>query len=72
MKASNEIRRLKKAAMALPDPGCPACRARKGFIVTVEDGVFPTPCVACGVVAEFIIEIVPCQPRGDGGDGGGP
>jgi len=51
------------------DPGCPACRDRRGRIVMVEyqrqrEGLvtalepLPAPCSACGRVAEFVVQVI--------------
>ena len=64
MKARHEIRRLEKAARALPDPGCAACRDRRGMIVLVEDGDYPARCDACGIRPEFVIEFTDAPGNG--------
>jgi hypothetical protein len=62
-------RRLQRLEQKVPDPGCLACRDRRGRIVTVDcqrqrDGSItalepmPGACEACGQIAEFIVEIV--------------
>ncbi len=72
VKMRNRLRRLEQA---VPDPGCPACRGRRGRIVLTRarrlaDGTLaspegrPGPCGRCGKVAEFIIEVV--EPLVDG------
>ena len=66
MKLSNRLRRLEHR---VGDPGCPACRDRRGRNVWVTsrrnpDGSTttlesePAPCKQCGAVPEFIIEFV--------------
>jgi hypothetical protein len=61
--------RLRRLEQRVGDPGCPACRDRRGHTVMVRsrrlpDGTTlplesePGPCERCGEVAEFIIEIV--------------
>ena len=65
-KLRNRLHRLERGA---PDPGCPACRDRRGRIVMVDarlraDGTEtqiegrPTPCECCGEMPEFIVQIV--------------
>lgn len=66
MNLSNRLQRLEQR---IGDPGCPACRERRGQQVFVDvqrqtDGEItygddmPQPCRVCGRVPEFIIEIV--------------
>ena len=74
MKMHNRLRRLEQT---VPDPGCPACRSRRGFIVMIRarrlaDGTLtypegqPSPCERCGKVAEFVIEVVEPFVNGSG------
>ena len=62
----NRLQRLERNVV---DPGCPACRDRRGRIIMVdarrrEDGTEtrpegrPAPCERCGETPEFIIQIV--------------
>jgi hypothetical protein len=62
-------KRLQRLEREIPDPGCPACRDRRGrhIFVTARrqpDGTLtypeggPAPCGVCGVVPEFVIEVV--------------
>jgi hypothetical protein len=66
VKLNNRLRRLEQKR---PDPGCLACRDRRGRIVLVEcrrqrDGSvtalqpMPAACAACGQVPEFITEVI--------------
>ena len=59
--------RLRRLEQKLPDPGCLACRDRRGRIEfvtahTLADGSvvtvagYPEPCERCGQVAERIIQ----------------
>ena len=55
--------RLRKLEKASPPGQCPECRDRKGRIVMVTRGdpsspADPVPCPRCGIVPEFVIEIV--------------
>jgi hypothetical protein len=67
MKLSTRLQRLEQR---VGEPGCPACRERRGFnvlvnarrmpdgTVTYPDDDRPKPCEKCGEVPELIIEIV--------------
>jgi hypothetical protein len=68
MRLSQRLRRL-EARVPKPDPGCPACRHRRGRHVLVDcqaqrDGTvvplqpLPAPCAACGKLPESIIEAI--------------
>ncbi|HEY7159180.1 MAG TPA: hypothetical protein VH575_34870 [Gemmataceae bacterium] len=61
--------RLQRLERKVVDPGCPACRDRRGRIVFVmaqrlPDGTVvpqeeePQPCARCGQVPEQIIEVI--------------
>ena len=74
MKLSNRLRRLERS---VPDPGCPACRDRRGRHVFVSarqeaDGTLtylegqPELCGRCGAVPEFVIEVVEAIVDGPG------
>ena len=73
MRLKNRLRRLERS---LPEPGCLACRDRRGRIVLVDcqeqqDGTvvrlqpLPAPCGACGKLPEFIIEAIMPFTAGD-------
>ncbi len=66
--------RLRRLEQAVPDPGCPGCRERRGRVVMVNfrqqrDGSFvpqelmPMACTVCEKVPEFVVEIMHHQAR---------
>jgi hypothetical protein len=61
--------RLRRLERGFPDPGCPACRDRRGLTALVRSprladgttapkGDRPAPCARCGEVAERVTEVV--------------
>jgi len=62
-------RRLERLEQKVPDPGCLACRDRRGRSVMVDadrqaDGSVvlrdpePEACAQCGIVPEFLITVI--------------